>query len=82
MEIPLSQESINMSVEHIRCQTKVLDQDWPGPVSAASSGFDYVWPPNLEGHNFFVRTPFQVFLDSMESSLSLESNHILFNDIQ
>ena len=33
-------------------------------------------------HNSFVRTPFWVFLDSMESSLSLESNHILFNGIQ
>ena len=30
-------------------------------------------------HNFFVRTPFWVFLNSMESPLSLESNHILFN---
>ena len=32
--------------------------------------------------NFFVRTPFWVFLDSMESSLSPESNHMLFNGIR
>ena len=32
-------------------------------------------------HNFFVQTPIHVFLDSMKSSLSLESNHILFNSI-
>ena len=30
----------------------------------------HVRPPTLEGHNFFVRTPFRVFLDSMESPLS------------
>ena len=30
----------------------------------------------LDGHNFFVRSPFWVFLDSMERTLSLESIHI------
>ena len=34
-------------------------------------------PPTLDGHIFLVRTPIRTFLDSMESSLSLESNHIL-----
>ena len=33
-------------------------------------------PPTSDGHNFFVRTPFQMFLDSMESPLSLQSVHI------
>ena len=32
----------------------------------------------LDGHNFFVRTPIRVFLESMESSLSLEFNKIKF----
>ena len=32
-------------------------------------------------HNSFVRTPNFVFLDSMESSLSLESGHIPVNGI-
>ena len=35
-----------------------------------SAGSDYVWPQTSVGHNFFVRTPFRVFLDSMERSLS------------
>ena len=33
-------------------------------------------PPTLDGHNFPVRTPFWMFLDSMEIPLSLESIHI------
>ena len=32
--------------------------------------------PTSDDHNFLVRSPFQVFLDSMEISLSLESDHI------
>ena len=32
--------------------------------------------PTSDGHNFFVRTPFRMFLDYMESPLSLESIHI------
>ena len=31
-------------------------------------------------HNFFVRTPFKVFLDSMESSLSQESRFMPVED--
>ena len=30
----------------------------------------------LEGHNFLVRTPIRAFLDSTESSLSIEFNKI------
>ena len=33
------------------------------------------------GHNFFIRTPFQMFLDSMERPLSLESIHIWLDEI-
>ena len=32
--------------------------------------------PTSDDHNFLVRSPFCVFLESMESSLSLESNHM------
>ena len=32
-------------------------------------------------HNSFVRIPLWELLDSMESSLSLESSHMLFNGI-
>ena len=34
-------------------------------------------PPTSEGHNFFVRTPFWMFLDSMEIPLSKDSSHYL-----
>ena len=37
---------------------------------------EFVKPPTSDDHIFFVRTPFWVFLDSMESPLSLESTHI------
>ena len=37
-------------------------------------------PPTLGGHNVFVRTPFQVLLDSMENPLSPEFIHILVED--
>ena len=33
----------------------------------------------LDGHNFLVRTPIRAFLDSTESSLSLEFNKIKFS---
>ena len=33
----------------------------------------------LDGHNFLVRTPIRAFLDSTESSLSLEFNKINFS---
>ena len=36
----------------------------------------HVRPPTSEGHNFFVRTLFQVFLDSMEIPLSQDSIHM------
>ena len=73
MEIPLSQESIDMPEENIRCQTEVLDLARPSQVSSSSLGFAYVRPPTSEGPNFSVRTPIQVILDSMESPLSQES---------
>ena len=38
-------------------------------------------PPTSDGHNFFVRTPFRMFLDSMEIPLSLESIHIYLDEI-
>ena len=41
--------------------------------------FPVCLPPTLDDYNFFVQAPFWVFLDSMERSWSLESDHILFN---
>ena len=42
---------------------------------------DYVRPPTSEGHNFFVRTPIRLFLDSMEIPLSQEFIYIPDEDI-
>ena len=39
-------------------------------------------PPTSDGHYFFVRTPFWVFLDSMEIPLSQDSSHIPMEDIR
>ena len=38
----------------------------------------HVRPPTSDSHNFFVRTLFQALLDSMESSLSQNSSHVLW----
>ena len=41
--------------------------------------FNFV-PLTSDDHNFFIRTPFEVFLDSMESPLSQESRFIPVED--
>ena len=41
----------------------------------------YMRPPTLDDHNFLVRTPIRVFLDSTKSTLSLESGHMHVNGI-
>ena len=38
-------------------------------------------PSTSDGHNFLVRTSFQMFLDSIESIFSLESIHIYLDEI-
>ena len=43
---------------------------------------DYAWPPTLEGHISFVKTPILVFLGSMESPLSQEYIHMPEEDIK
>ena len=37
--------------------------------------------PTSDGHTFFVRTSFRMFLDSIESPLSIESIHIYLDNI-
>ena len=51
----------------------------PRPIKDSSVGFDYVRPPTSEGHNFFDRTLFWVFLDSMESPLCQDSRNKLLD---
>ena len=63
-----------------RCQTELSQVRSARPVQVNSSRFDYVRPPTSEGHNSFIRTPFLVFLDSMEIPLSQESIHIYEKD--
>ena len=38
-------------------------------------------PPTLDGHNFFVRSLFRVFLDSMESPLSEYSSNMMWSKV-
>ena len=59
-----------------RCYTEFTEDRSAQSVQVRSAGCDYVWPPTSEGHNSFVRTPFRVFLDSMEITLSQESIHM------
>ena len=40
----------------------------------------HVRPPTSDDHNFFVRTPFQVFLDSMERKLSQDYRNVPLED--
>ena len=75
MESPLSQNSSHVLVEGSGC--------WGWSVRAGRVGLDtHVRPQTLEGHNFFVRTPFWVFLDSMESPLSKDFSHVHVEDIR
>ena len=39
-----------------------------------------VWPLTSDDHNFFFQAQFLVFLESLESPLSLDSRHIPFED--
>ena len=56
---------------------------WLGQVGQDRSGRSareglatHVLPPNSEGHNYFVRTLFRVFSDSMKSPLTQDSIHM------
>ena len=54
----------------------------PRPSQVSFAEFDFACPPTSEGHNFFVRTPFRVLLDYMESPLSQESIYIYLVEIE
>ena len=46
------------------------------PIRASRLGLaSHVRPPTSDDHNFFVRTPFLVFLDSMKRELSQGSRN-------
>ena len=75
MENPLSLEFIHIYLDDIGIHIRSRNQEKTvGPVG--STRVVHGKPPTSDDHNFFVRTPFQMFLDSMERPLSLECNHI------
>ena len=54
--------------------------DWPARVGRFGLTI-HLRLPTSEGHNFFVRTSIQVFLDSMEIPLSQDFSHVPVEDI-
>ena len=76
MESPLSLESIHIwsiQYELILCSKETKDSRYLSVLHVSRCSCE---TPTSDDHNFLVRSPFQVFLDSMESSLSLESDHM------
>ena len=77
MESPLSQKSIHMLVEGNWSPQPCSKLVFLPSVKMGHSGhIFYCVPPTSDDHIFRVRTPFGVFLDSMESSLSQEYIHM------
>ena len=58
----------------------MVGQDRSGRASRVRKVI-HVRPSTSEGHNFFVRAPIRVFLDSMEIPLSQYYIHIPIDDI-
>ena len=80
MENPLSLESIHLYLDNIGTHIRSRNHENIRPywlLVATVHGK----PPTSDGHNFFVRTPFWMFLDSMEINLSLKSIHIYIDNI-
>ena len=80
MERPLSIESINIYLDDIGNQIRSRNHKKCRPFWLLVA-IIHGKPPTSDGHNFFVRTPFWMFLDSMEIQLSLESIHIYLDNI-
>ena len=73
MEIPLSQVSSRMPFEGSEYWSWPERGSQESKVGCPGRTSSHVRPLTSEGHNFFVRTPFWVFLDSMETPLSQDS---------
>ena len=58
--------------------TKILTHEQWCEFSHHVRKFSNFVPLTSDDHNFFVRIPFEVFLDSMESPLSQESRFMLW----
>ena len=72
MERPLNLEYINIYLDYIGTHIRYKNHENLVLLVATVHGK----PPTSDDHDFFVRTPFQMFLDYMESHLSIESIHI------
>ena len=75
IEIPLSLESIHIYLDNIGTHIRSKNYENSRPCWLLVA-IVHGKPPTSGDHNFFVRTPFWMFLDSMESLLSLESINI------
>ena len=68
------------------CPTRVFRLglfDWVRPARCKSVRLGltiHAMPPTSDGHNFFVRTPFWVFLNSVESPFSQYYSHVPVED--
>ena len=75
MESPLSLKSIHIYLDNIETHIWSRNHENSRPYWLLVATI-HGKPLTSDGHNFFVRTPFWMLLDSMESPLSLESIHI------
>ena len=73
MQIPLSIESIHIYLDESGTHIRFINHEKKETLLVLLVDTVHRKPSNLNGHNFFVRTPFQMFLNSMESPLSLKS---------
>ena len=80
MESPLSLKYILIYLDEIRTQIRSRNHKNSRPCWSLVATI-HGKPPNSNGHNFFVRTSFLMFLDSMERHLSLESINMYLDDI-
>ena len=80
MEISLSIESIHIYLDNIRTHIRSINHE-----NSRSYWFLIATvhgkPLTSDGHNFFVRTLFQTFVDSMETPMSLKSINIYLDKI-
>ena len=75
MKSPLSQDFSHIPVDG--------SGHWGWSVRAGRVGLaTHVRPQTLKGHNFFVRTPFRVFLDSMERLLGQDFINVSLEGIR
>ena len=76
MEISLSLESIHIYLDEIGTHISSINHEKQKAILVLLVVTVHGKPPTSDGHNFFVRTPFRMFLDSIKIHLSLESIHI------